>query len=69
MGQLYLAWEFAVQPDATRYVMENKQIEIDIDSEEVIIEVYGEGQDNQRIGQFNISINDLVEDHLVTEIG
>ena len=42
-----------------------KELEINKDTEELIIEVYGEGQDcNQQMGLSNISINNLIKDHL-----
>ena len=58
-----------MKPDATRYVMEGRRMEIASDCEEVIIEVCGEGRDKQRIGGIGIPINEVIEDHLVTEEG
>ena len=49
--------------------MEGRQIEIGTDCEEVSIEVCGEGRDGQRIGGISIPINEVIEDHLVTEEG
>ena len=58
-----------MKPDATRYVMEGRRMEITADCEEVLIEVCGEGQDRQRIGGISIPIHEVIEDHLVTEEG
>lgn len=44
-----LAWEFEVGPDATSYVGESKEIEVDNDLEEVIIKIFAEGEVNHCI--------------------
>ena len=58
-------WEFEVKPDATRYVLETKEIEISNDCREVIIEIWVEGTGSQSIGKIHISIGDLIQDHLL----
>ena len=63
--QAFPVWEFEVKPDATRYVLETKEIEISNDCKEVIIEIWVEGTGSQSIGKIHISISDLIQDPLL----
>ena len=64
-GLKRLAWEFDIQPDAAKLVLESKEFLINSDMKYIDIKVCAEGQDRQVIGKISTSVNDLIEHHLI----
>ena len=64
-GLKRLAWEFDIQPDAAKLVLESKEFLINNEMKYIDIKVCAEGQDRQVIGKVSTSVNDLIEHHLI----
>ena len=64
-GLKRLAWEFDIQPDAAKLVLESKEFLINNETKYIDIKVCAEGQDRQVIGKVSTSVNDLIEHHLI----
>ena len=60
-----LAWEFDIQPDSAKLVLESKEFIINNEMKYIDIKVCAEGQDRQVIGKVSTSVNDLIEHHLI----
>ena len=64
-----MVWDFEIGPDAMSYIGETREFDIGTELEEVIIKVFAEGEVSQSIGTVNVLVNEIIADHLTSDLG